>query len=475
MSSEVCPFCGKSFKRLKSHLPHCKSAPNSNKTREEEARTSGKDEALDSTRSEIRKRTEPKVTARVKMATETSSVEATVSASPKIKTTITKSKRMKEPKKKDIFTNVESERSPESKSVGLSELEAKVFHSDAELMSSSALFGDLPNLKNQESNGRRFEMTKSTSKQVQTDANPEAEILIPAGKKPTKSAKEMFDNSKKSKKLISSKSAVSVNTQHMNLDQNDLKNGPKIDPWGKREARVTLEDVRATLRRANQNGVSEKKEESSAADIKSESKAQKGTIQQSPSAALASEPREEEVKSQQFSGRFSKMVDCGWSSDSAALGLSMDRFSMGQTAAAPASSMLEAEVSTEAFRKDLEPFSRQSVEKNMELTEEKATRGRGQDGGQRQDGRLTTRVLAPQSFSQVTLRELPDWLVSQSPRRPREVLYLAQRGWRWYYRRYIDVKRGGVGGVAMLLAGYCALSYAWAFPHLKRERWRKYH
>uniref|UniRef100_A0AAV2LEG6 ATP synthase subunit f, mitochondrial n=1 Tax=Knipowitschia caucasica TaxID=637954 RepID=A0AAV2LEG6_KNICA len=244
MSSEVCPFCGKSFKRLKSHLPHCKSAPNSNKTREEEARTSGKDEALDSTRSEIRKRTEPKVTARVKMATETS---------------------------------------------------------------------------------------------------------------------------------------------------------------------------------------------------------------------------------------FSKMVDCGWSSDSAALGLSMDRFSMGQTAAAPASSMLEAEVSTEAFRKDLEPFSRQSVEKNMELTEEKATRGRGQDGGQRQDGRLTTRVLAPQSFSQVTLRELPDWLVSQSPRRPREVLYLAQRGWRWYYRRYIDVKRGGVGGVAMLLAGYCALSYAWAFPHLKRERWRKYH
>ncbi|XP_015257347.1 PREDICTED: uncharacterized protein C17orf80 homolog [Cyprinodon variegatus] len=29
MSSEVCPFCGKTFKRLKSHLPHCKAAANS--------------------------------------------------------------------------------------------------------------------------------------------------------------------------------------------------------------------------------------------------------------------------------------------------------------------------------------------------------------------------------------------------------------------------------------------------------------
>ncbi|KAM7370516.1 hypothetical protein PAMP_010053 [Pampus punctatissimus] len=29
MSSEVCPFCGKTYKRLKTHLPHCKAAPNS--------------------------------------------------------------------------------------------------------------------------------------------------------------------------------------------------------------------------------------------------------------------------------------------------------------------------------------------------------------------------------------------------------------------------------------------------------------
>lgn len=39
-------------------------------------------------------------------------------------------------------------------------------------------------------------------------------------------------------------------------------------------------------------------------------------------------------------------------------------------------------------------------------------------------------------------------------------------GWRWYYRKYIDVKRGGVGGVGMLLAGYCLLGYIWTYPHI---------
>lgn len=39
-------------------------------------------------------------------------------------------------------------------------------------------------------------------------------------------------------------------------------------------------------------------------------------------------------------------------------------------------------------------------------------------------------------------------------------------GWLWYYRRYIDVKKGSVGGLSMLLAGYCVLSYVWSYPHL---------
>uniref|UniRef100_A0A3B4AI03 Uncharacterized protein n=1 Tax=Periophthalmus magnuspinnatus TaxID=409849 RepID=A0A3B4AI03_9GOBI len=69
-----------------------------------------------------------------------------------------------------------------------------------------------------------------------------------------------------------------------------------------------------------------------------------------------------------------------------------------------------------------------------------------------------------------------NWTMSSdSSHAPGKVLFLIPFCWQWYYRRYIDVKKGGVGGVAMLLAGYCVLSYVWTYPHLKRDRWRKYH
>lgn len=45
---------------------------------------------------------------------------------------------------------------------------------------------------------------------------------------------------------------------------------------------------------------------------------------------------------------------------------------------------------------------------------------------------------------------------------------MRQSGWQWYYRKYIDVKKGGVGGVGMLLAGYCILSYIWSYPHMSK-------
>ncbi|KAM3591848.1 uncharacterized protein V6R79_008338 [Siganus canaliculatus] len=79
------------------------------------------------------------------------------------------------------------------------------------------------------------------------------------------------------------------------------------------------------------------------------------------------------------------------------------------------------------------------------------------------------------SLGQVRLRELPDWLVCRAPSHPRDVVKMVQRGWQWYYSRYIDVRKGGVAGLGMLLAGYCVLSYVWSYPHIKRDRWRKYH
>uniref|UniRef100_A0A4W6DW64 Uncharacterized protein n=1 Tax=Lates calcarifer TaxID=8187 RepID=A0A4W6DW64_LATCA len=83
--------------------------------------------------------------------------------------------------------------------------------------------------------------------------------------------------------------------------------------------------------------------------------------------------------------------------------------------------------------------------------------------------------VTQRSLGQVKLKELPEWLACRTPTRPRDVVEMVQRGWQWYYRRYIDVRKGGVGGLGMLLAGYCVLSYIWSYPHIKRDRWRKYH
>lgn len=84
-------------------------------------------------------------------------------------------------------------------------------------------------------------------------------------------------------------------------------------------------------------------------------------------------------------------------------------------------------------------------------------------------------VLTQRSLGQVTLRDLPEWMACKTPSHPREVVEMVQRGWQWYYRRYIDVKKGGVAGLGMLLAGYCVISYIWSYPHIKLDRWRKYH
>ncbi|CAL8309398.1 unnamed protein product [Boreogadus saida] len=83
--------------------------------------------------------------------------------------------------------------------------------------------------------------------------------------------------------------------------------------------------------------------------------------------------------------------------------------------------------------------------------------------------------LAGRRLGQVRLGELPLWLAINAPSRPRGAVEALHRGWLRYYRRYIDVRKGGIGGVSMLLAGYCVLSYAWSYPHIKSDRWRKYH
>ncbi|XP_051958926.1 uncharacterized protein si:dkey-21c1.4 isoform X2 [Xyrauchen texanus] len=76
--------------------------------------------------------------------------------------------------------------------------------------------------------------------------------------------------------------------------------------------------------------------------------------------------------------------------------------------------------------------------------------------------------LVEQKLGDVRLNELGDWFGVQIPKSPREIVTILNQGWQWYYRKYINVRRGGIGGISMLFAGYCVLSYIWNYPHLSK-------
>ena len=38
-----------------------------------------------------------------------------------------------------------------------------------------------------------------------------------------------------------------------------------------------------------------------------------------------------------------------------------------------------------------------------------------------------------------------------------------------YYNKYINVRKGGFGGVAILLVGYVTLSYLWEYDHISKK------
>lgn len=38
-----------------------------------------------------------------------------------------------------------------------------------------------------------------------------------------------------------------------------------------------------------------------------------------------------------------------------------------------------------------------------------------------------------------------------------------------YYNKYINVKKGGIGGIAMLVTGYVVLSYMWEYDHISKN------
>ncbi|XP_021564724.1 ATP synthase subunit f, mitochondrial-like isoform X1 [Carlito syrichta] len=74
----------------------------------------------------------------------------------------------------------------------------------------------------------------------------------------------------------------------------------------------------------------------------------------------------------------------------------------------------------------------------------------------------------------VKLGELPSWILMRDFT-PNGILGAFQRGYHCYYNKYINVKKGSISGVSVVLVAYVHFSYCLSYKELKHERLRKYH
>nr|XP_035924663.1 ATP synthase subunit f, mitochondrial-like [Halichoerus grypus]XP_035924664.1 ATP synthase subunit f, mitochondrial-like [Halichoerus grypus]XP_035924665.1 ATP synthase subunit f, mitochondrial-like [Halichoerus grypus]XP_035924666.1 ATP synthase subunit f, mitochondrial-like [Halichoerus grypus] len=73
----------------------------------------------------------------------------------------------------------------------------------------------------------------------------------------------------------------------------------------------------------------------------------------------------------------------------------------------------------------------------------------------------------------VKLGELPSWILMRDFT-PKGIAGAFQRGYYRYYK-YVNVKKGGVAEISMVLAAYVLFNYCPCYKELKQERLRKYH
>ncbi|XP_063090245.1 ATP synthase subunit f, mitochondrial isoform X1 [Cavia porcellus] len=82
--------------------------------------------------------------------------------------------------------------------------------------------------------------------------------------------------------------------------------------------------------------------------------------------------------------------------------------------------------------------------------------------------------LKEKKLLDVKLAELPSWILMRDFT-PTGIAGAFQRGYYRYYNKYINVKKGSIAGLNMVLAAYVLFSYCLSYKELKHERRRKYH
>ncbi|XP_070707688.1 mitochondrial nucleoid-associated protein 1 [Pempheris klunzingeri] len=547
MSSEVCPFCGKTYKRLKSHLPHCKAAASSKTPATKNERKQKTSSQLDAAPSEP--------AAKGKTSTQTPSMSTgqqskskkspvVLSAPPQSSSLSSalpspSTKKKKQRLSEEIKTaNIPS--SPTSLSPTISEPKRKSLRSLIEAAKSkqvpkASLEGTSSASDDQPSDSTPFvsdHLSSNSTAQKETKTDPDKDAHPASADTKPKAASTMKskkDKTKKAKPLSTSRDGSSSLDSKVNKssarprdfwmddegDNEDLSASKMPLKLGSgRQARITLQDVKATLGRANstrQSGRPSILSQLQTTDDLS-SKIRLGTslspvplptgnhkdlasclatakplqdqlpiirpqhTQLQSVSAVSSKPKQASLIPRQhdgspqpaaplLSGRLSSQVSQTTTpprTGSVDQGLKVGHHMTGllTVSTSPLMQFSHLVPQTLPVRVETlggEDWSKLKVRKHN--TADISTKG----------------ALTQRSLGQVRLKELPEWLACKAPGHPRDVLEMVQRGWQWYYRRYIDVRKGGVGGLAMLLAGYCVLSYIWSYPHIKRDRWRKYH
>nr|XP_001070212.1 ATP synthase subunit f, mitochondrial-like [Rattus norvegicus] len=82
--------------------------------------------------------------------------------------------------------------------------------------------------------------------------------------------------------------------------------------------------------------------------------------------------------------------------------------------------------------------------------------------------------LKEKTLMEVKLGELPSWILMRDFT-PNGIAGAFQRGYDRYYNKYINVRKGSISGINMVLAAYVVFSYGISYKELKHERRRKYH
>ncbi|XP_047464919.1 uncharacterized protein C17orf80 homolog [Mugil cephalus] len=490
MGSEVCPFCGKTYKRLKSHLPHCKAAASSKtppESRHElttsQTTSSPALTAVAKKAAKAKKSTQTSpVTVGKKASTQTSQTPAKASSSPKSLPPLTK--------KNQKLTDQTETSSP---------LSAAAFKPKKKSLRALIEAAKLENM----TEGLR-EGTRSASKTTaltETEANPKkdsvsAEVKPKDAAKKTKQTKpngHFLSKDKNISEFLDSKAKevcsgplkqvkLSVDSQEeMDLSMNRLFLKP-----GSHRGRITLQNVKSMLGRPN---ASRQPSRPSILHQIEATNIHSGKIRPDPGPLpppvdaisrsvtpldqqlLVTSSRHTEIQS--FKKQPAALISLQHDSSPQAEPTSPAAPALSSHTSPPPRALGPSEgLNLFAVSPPLiqfpSPFyfppQTPSVRPEGDETRKQNTAAHATEG-----------ALMHRPLGQVRLRELPEWLAGKTPGHPRGAVEMVQKGWQWYYRRYIDVKKGGVGGLGMLLAGYCVLSYIWSYPHIKLDRWRKYH